>query len=334
MKDDSTIQEVVEQIPNGVHLYRIREALESGHAAVMVGAGFSRNAEHGNRLPTWSLLMDALLADLYPSVDARRMAAERFGGISGMLRLAEEYAVARGRAQLDARLHQLLPDAGVINPGRLHTKLLSLPWADVYTTNYDTLLERALDQDRGEFIPEIKRRYQVVVAAQEVPFSKSNGRPRVVKLHGSLRSGSPLILTEEDYRCYPSRFAPFMNTVQQAMLENVFCLIGFSGDDPNFLQWTGWVRDRLGAQTPPIYLITVGAVPDGQRLILERRNILPIPIEELGKKEGQIDYAQAFENLFEFWTPTVAPRRALWPYDYGWLCRRQMQASVKTRASR
>ncbi|RQV34316.1 SIR2 family protein [Burkholderia cenocepacia] len=316
MKDDSTIQDVVEQIPNGVHLYRIREALESGHAAVMVGAGFSRNAEHGNRLPTWSLLMDALLADLYPSVDARRMAAERFGGISGMLRLAEEYAVARGRAQLDARLHQLLPDAGVINPGRLHTKLLSLPWADVYTTNYDTLLERALDQDRGEFIPEIKRRYQVVVAAQEVPFSKSNGRPRVVKLHGSLRSGSPLILTEEDYRCYPSRFAPFMNTVQQAMLENVFCLIGFSGDDPNFLQWTGWVRDRLGAQTPPIYLITVGAVPDGQRLILERRNIFPIPIEELGKKEGQIDYAQAFEKLFEFWTPPVAPRRALWPYDY------------------
>ncbi len=316
MKDDSTTQDVIEQIPNGVHLYRIREALESGHAAVMVGAGFSRNAEHGNRLPTWSMLMDALLADLYPSVDGRRMAAERFGGISGMLRLAEEYAVARGRAQLDARLHQLLPDAGVINPGRLHTKLLSLPWADVYTTNYDTLLERALDQDRGEFIPQIKRRYQVVVAAQEVPFSKSNGRPRVVKLHGSLRSGSPLILTEEDYRCYPSRFAPFMNTVQQAMLENVFCLIGFSGDDPNFLQWTGWVRDRLGAQTPPIYLITVGAVADGQRLILERRNIFPIPIEELGKKEGRIDYAQAFEKLFEFWTPPATPRRALWPYEY------------------
>lgn len=316
MDEDSTIEQIIDQVPNGVHLYRIRDALQSGHAAVMVGAGFSRNAEHGNRLPTWSMLMEALLSDLYPAADTRRVAADRFGGISGMLRLAEEYAVARGRAQLDARLHQLLPDAGVINPGPLHTKLLSLPWADVYTTNYDTLLERALDHDRRQFIPEIKRRYQVVVAAQDVPFSKSNGRPRVVKLHGSLRSGSPLILTEEDYRCYPSRFAPFMNTVQQAMLENVFCLIGFSGDDPNFLQWTGWVRDRLGAQTPPIYLITVGSVPDGQRLILERRNIFPIPIEDLGRTKGQRDYVQAFERLFEFWTPSPAPRRALWPYDY------------------
>ncbi|KGD34461.1 SIR2-like domain protein [Burkholderia pseudomallei] len=290
--------------------------MQSGHAAVMVGAGFSRNAEHGNRLPTWSMLMDALLADLHPAAGTRRVAADRFGGISGMLRLAEEYAVARGRAQLDARLHQLLPDAGVINPGPLHTKLLSLPWADVYTTNYDTLLERALDHDRRQFIPEIKRRYQVVVAAQDVPFSKSDGRPRVVKLHGSLRSGSPLILTEEDYRCYPSRFAPFMNTVQQAMLENVFCLIGFSGDDPNFLQWTGWVRDRLGEQTPPIYLITFGPIPDGQRLILERRNVFPIPIENLGQAEARIDYASAFRKLFEFWTAPVAPRRALWPYNY------------------
>ncbi|MCP3722603.1 SIR2 family protein [Paraburkholderia sp. CNPSo 3272] len=316
MSDDSTIEQIIDQVPNGVHLYRIRDALQSGHAAVMVGAGFSRNAEHGSELPTWSTLMDALLADLYPAADTRQMAANRFGGVSGMLRLAEEYAVARGRAQLDTRLHQLLPDAGVINPGPLHIKLLSLPWADVYTTNYDTLLERALDHDRRQFIPKIKRRYQVVVAAQDVPFSKSNGRPRVVKLHGSLRSGSPLILTEEDYRCYPSRFAPFMNTVQQAMLENVFCLIGFSGDDPNFLQWTGWVRDRLGEQTPPIYLITLGPIPDGQRLILERRNVFPIPIDSIGQAEARIDYANAFRKLFEFWSPPAAPRRAHWPYHY------------------
>ena len=37
-------------------------------------------------------------------------------------------------------------------------------------------------------------------------------------------------------------------------MENTFVLIGFSGDDPNFLQWSGWVRDNLGPSTPPIYL--------------------------------------------------------------------------------
>ena len=70
-------------------------------------------------------------------------------------------------------------------------------------------------------------------------------RPRIVKLHGSLPAQFPLIVTEEDYRTYPTKFAPFVNTVQQAMMETVFLLIGFSGDDPNFLNWSGWVRDNL-----------------------------------------------------------------------------------------
>ncbi|MDR6481183.1 SIR2 family NAD-dependent protein deacylase [Paraburkholderia terricola] len=305
---------VIERIPNGIHLHRIREALDKGHAAVMVGSGFSLNAQGGNRLTVWDGLIDKLLADIYITADARKDAKNRLGGISGMLRLAEEYAAVRGRAQLETRLHELLPDAGVVMPGDLHIKLLSLPWSDVYTTNYDTLLERALDTDRRELNPQIKRRYQVVVAANDVPFSKSNGRPRVVKLHGSLRTGSRLIVTEEDYRSYPKDFAPFVNTVQQSMLENVFCLIGFSGDDPNFLLWTGWVRDRLGEKTPPIYLITLKKVSEGQRLILERRNVFPIYIAELGVSDGQADYAASLNALLDFWIDQPPPRRADWPF--------------------
>ena len=72
-------------------------------------------------------------------------------------------------------------------------------------------------------------------------------RPRIAKLHGSFPSNRPFIFTEEDYRTYPRRFAAFVNLVQQSMMENVFCLLGFSGDDPNFLYWTGWVRDHLGS---------------------------------------------------------------------------------------
>jgi hypothetical protein len=303
----------IARIPNGVHLYRIREALGKGHAAVMIGSGFSLNAEGGSRLPVWDGLVGSLLADLYPSEKERQDAKKSLGGTSGMLRLTEEYAALRGRAQLDVRLHELLPDAGVVMPGDLHTKLLALRWADIYTTNYDTLLERALDKDRTQFQPSIQRRYQIVVAAEDVPFSRSNGGPRVIKLHGSLRTGSKLIVTEEDYRSYPTRFAPFVNTVQQSMLENVFCLIGFSGDDPNFLAWTGWVRDRLGDKTPPIYLITLKPVSEGQRLTLERRNVFPINIASLGSNSQKVDYRLALTNLLDFWSAEQPPLRADWP---------------------
>ncbi|SFI02941.1 SIR2-like domain-containing protein [Collimonas sp. OK307] len=309
-----TTTDIINRIPNGIHLHTIRAALSKGQASVMVGSGFSLNAQGGHRLPVWDQLIDKLLVDLYPTAMARKKEKERLGGISGMLRLAEEYAAVRGRVQLDTRLHELLPDAGVVMPGDLHTKLLSLYWNDVFTTNYDTLLERALDTDRGRFNPRIKPRYQVVIAAHDVPFSKRNGRPRVVKLHGSLRGGTRLIVTEEDYRCYPTDFAPFVNTVQQSMLENVFCLIGFSGDDPNFLLWTGWARDHLGDKAPPVYLITLSHVSEGQRILLEKRNIFPINIAELGQNKGRVDYAKALNALLDFWHEEPPVRRAKWPF--------------------
>lgn len=306
--------EIINRIPGGEHLRTVQDALKNGHASVMIGAGFSLNAQGGQRLPTWAKLIDSLLADLYSTDEARNSAKKRLGGTSGMLRLAEEYAAVRGRAQLDARLHELLPDAGAVTPGDLHTKLLSLYWNDVFTTNYDTLLERSLDADRTRFIPVIKSRYQIVAAADDVPLSRRNGRPRIVKLHGTLRSGTKLIVTEEDYRRYPTDFAPLVNTVQQSMLENVFCLIGFSGDDPNFLLWTGWARDHLGDKAPPIYLITLSPIPLGQRIILERRKIFPIDIAELGMQNGRVDYGKALNAVLDYWQEMPPLRRADWPY--------------------
>ena len=112
---------------------------------------------------------------------------------------------------------------------------IKLPWRDVFTTNWDTLLERARLS-----VPE--RPYSVVHSKDEIPLL---AQPRIIKLHGSLDGHYPLIAAEEDYRAYPERHAPFVNTVQQAMMETVFCLIGFSGSDPNFLEWSKWVQDNL-----------------------------------------------------------------------------------------
>ena len=103
-------------------------------------------------------------------------------------------------------------------------------------------------------------------------------QPRIIKLHGSLPSQFPLILTEEDYRTYPAKYAPFVNTVQQAMMETIFCLIGFSGDDPNFIEWSGWVRDNLGEAAPKIYLAGLLKLSAHERRTLEERGVVPIDV--------------------------------------------------------
>ena len=259
-------------IPDQSHIDRVREALwqRSGGASVMIGSGFSRNAlklrPQADAPPTWREVTKAVSGKLYPQDDG----SDVILGSSAMgdfLKLAQEYEAAFGRGDLHRFIQRLIRDDD-FKPGDLHTRLLRLPWRDVFTTNWDTLLERA-----RSFVAD--RAYSIVRNMDEISLVD---QPRIIKLHGSLPAHFPLIFTEEDYRTYPKKFAPFVNTVQQAMMETVFCLIGFSGDDPNFLQWSGWVRDNLGESAPKIYLAGWLNLSPHRRRMLEDRNIVPIDL--------------------------------------------------------
>ena len=115
-------------------------------------------------------------------------------------------------------------------------------------------------------------------------------QPRIVKLHGSFDSTFPLIFAEEDYRTYPDEYAPFVNTVQQALMETVFLLIGFSGDDPNFLNWSGWVRDNLSDAAPKIYLAGWLDLSPHRRRMLEDRGVVSIDLARHPKATNWSDH--------------------------------------------
>lgn len=265
--------------PDIANVLAIREALwrhrALGSASIMVGAGFSRNSDpvgsSARSMPTWAEMAEALCRPLYP-VDAPRLQAAlaEARGTSGFLRLAQEYQVAFGAAALNDRIRSLAPDTDY-RPSDLHRRLLRLPWGDVFSTNWDTLLERAQ--------PDVfNRSYDVIRTPDEIPFTK---RPRIVKLHGSFPAHQPFVFTEDDYRTYPVTHAPFVNLVQQSMMETLFCLIGFSGDDPNFLHWAGWVKDNLGSSAPRIYLVGWLEMSNHRRRMLEARNVMPIDLSAL-----------------------------------------------------
>jgi NAD-dependent SIR2 family protein deacetylase len=156
--------------PDIAALELVRKRLWSGRAVVFVGAGYSKHAltsRPGLRTaPLWSELCEALRAELYPNADPRAP--------SDCLRLAEEYAHTLSRDALHARVAELVADDDR-TPSALHRDLLRLPWKDVLTTNYDTLLEKA--------IVECGRRYAPIYTPNDLP---RRSAPRIVKLHGSL----------------------------------------------------------------------------------------------------------------------------------------------------
>lgn len=285
-------------VPDSIRPYlnEIAERLWAERAAVMVGAGFSKNA--GNGFPDWSQLGDLFYQKAHGVMPDP--AQQKYLNV---LRLAEEVQAVIGRPALENLLRSNIPDLN-IEPSDLHVELLELPWVDVFTTNYDTLLERSSAKV-------VTRRYEPVVNKEDIPYAI---KPRIVKLHGSFPSERPFIITEEDYRRYPHDNAPFVNTVQQALLENTFCLIGFSGDDPNFLQWIGWIRDNLGKdKTQKIYLVGVFDLSSARLQLLAQRGVIVVDLS-CCYGINKHDHKNALSRFFDY-IRLKKPDALDWPYS-------------------
>ncbi|MFK3841846.1 SIR2 family protein [Serratia sp. NPDC087055] len=230
-------------------------------AAVMVGAGFSRSAatsgDARKKLPLWNDFSQTLTTELK-------------SWSNDPLRLAEEYCAFFGKQALHDLIKNEINDVAWC-PGELHQNLLKFPWSEVLTTNWDTLLERASAELHS-------RVYSVVNKQGDLSGCRS---PRIVKLHGTIDVTSELIFTQEDYRRYPQSCAAFVNFARQVFIENELCLLGFSGDDPNFLQWAGWVRDNLATHSRRIYLVGALHLNGPKRKYLDSINVAPIDLSDL-----------------------------------------------------
>lgn len=287
-----------------IYIDQIREKLwtqrQYGRAAVMVGAGFSRNASinsQSQKFPLWKDFRVHFLKKLGQDKNSYKQ--------KDVATLASEVEASFSTSELNTIIKKSIPDSK-FEPSKLHELLLKLPWSDVFTTNYDTLLEETAKGINN-------KKFDPIYKTEDIP---GKTQPRIIKLHGSFPSYTPFIITKEHYRTYPSQFAPFVNLVQQSIMENAFCLFGFSGDDPNFLRWIGWVRDNLSTHKPPIYLCGALDLEESERNLLKRRGIRPV---DLGPKfpgseyDGDERHYKANEwliNTLHFGAP---PQKNKWP---------------------
>ena len=132
------------QIPSSVasKLEQIKLYMGTHSVTAFVGAGFSMNAEIPNNvsMKTWVQLREVFLDKLYPNNEE-----DKKNDANVVVRLSSLIDAQFGHNELDNILEEALPDQ-LIQPGRLHRLLVQLPWKDILTTNYDTLIERAAGQ--------------------------------------------------------------------------------------------------------------------------------------------------------------------------------------------
>lgn len=271
----------------------ISRFLSQGKAVVVIGAGFSRNAQPKRRrdgemvssvkMPDWEELVRRMTEELYPGDPAGQ---QRCLGL-GYLQVAQRYESRWKRPALNELIKKMLAESQV-EPGVLHRELFGLPWADVLTFNYDNLLEDAAqDYSSGKY---------TTIYSQENLLNAS--RPRIIKLHGSLPNG-PFVITEEDFRTYDQDYVAFVNTARQLMIENTLVLVGFSGNDPNFKVIHGWVRDLYKKHLNRVFLCHVNEFTSSEaRHFHETYQIELLNLAELLPSSAMVEHAECLSKFF------------------------------------
>ena len=148
---------------------------------------------------------------------------------------------------------------GVIN----NVGLGLTPYSDS-VSNFQELYQSHINEIRTEIAKQkdivkttqIQRegKYQLITNAYQI--SLTDTCKNIYKLHGNLRIGDvpyefdgdkhmQYVITQEDYDIYPKKHEAFVSLMRISLLKGCLCLIGFSGDDPNFLAWIDWVKDIL-----------------------------------------------------------------------------------------
>lgn len=149
----------------------------------------------------------------------------------------------------------------------IHKALLQCKnFLNIYTTNYDNTLETALEFAKED--PSIS--YSIVKCGKDLSGNLSRN---IVKIHGSLPEESDddyifdgdrhlrYIIAKEDYATYLQKHEAFSYLMRIAMLQGTFCLIGFSGTDPNYLEWVKWMSDILNSESgDKIFLLDIDGV--------------------------------------------------------------------------
>jgi SIR2-like protein/SLOG family protein len=180
-------------------------------AALFVGAGASMAAGY----PDWETLVAPYSAALRIESEDLPLVVQYY-----------EDATPGGSERVRSDIIKMVRDTRA-HPVETHRRLLGLPIPDVWTTNYDSLLEVAA----GELgIP-------ITVYAEDRDLATVRAAPRrLYKMHGTVddnRVSAELVISRDDFDRYPTTHPRLWQLLRAHFVSRSVLFVGFSLTDPN-----------------------------------------------------------------------------------------------------
>ena len=153
-------------------------------------------------------------------------------------------------------------------------KLPKIPWGAIFTTNYDTLIEKS-------FLKCDDKPYECYTLKGPAPREPIQSRKYTMlyKLMGSIDSdkienGGP-ILTRSEHHDSIISMEKYYERLQDAVLDGVLVFIGYSLKDMDVIRTLDKLRDKMGDNLPYSYFISPNANSEYGRLTrLHERRII------------------------------------------------------------
>lgn len=254
------------------------QALLKGKAATFVGAGCSIPCG----FPSWhSLLKDAAQDLGLP--DTKDV---------DLITLAQYYKNERNRSAINKLLKEKIASLP-LNPSGDHELLTLLPISTFWTTNYDELIETAL-QRHGKTL-------HVCHTPRELAARADDSDTIVYKMHGDVNSPSSMVLTREDYESYQATKEAFLTKLKSELMDKTFLFVGFSFEDPNINYVLGHLRVLLkGAKTKHYWFIEVEKQKKGQsdEDFNKKQKIFELKIKDLKRYGIHAVLVNSYSEIF------------------------------------
>jgi hypothetical protein len=230
-----------------------------------VGAGFSKNAllPNNKKAPNWDEL-GRIIAEFIPDYEYKN-------AIDALSLFESEFS----RAKLIELVAKILM-INDIKPGQAHQSFVDVIFATICTTNFDFLIEQALNMKN---IP-----FSTIVSEDRLPID-THEQTKLIKIHGDFNHPSEMVITENDYDMFIERNKIYSTYISNLFITKTILLIGYSFDDDDIRSLWNIIGNRLGKISNPAYVVLVDANPI-EISRFARRNIKVINLQ--GSKENYL----------------------------------------------
>lgn len=214
--------------------------VKSRQAVPLIGAGFSR----ASGIVAWTELVDRLRSYVGDWL-GRPITEEELDLFETPLLYTQ---LTRTRQPLYDVLDQAVGEG--FEPTALHRLLAQLPVSSILTTNWDRLIEAAL---QGE-----ERPTNVIYDDPGIARWNEARAVQVVKMHGSIDSHGSIVFSEDDYQRLYTSDSLMLNLVRTLLATRSIFAVGFSMSDTYVKMLFSHVARLAGATGNPHYVV----VPD------------------------------------------------------------------------